>query len=416
MVVGAQNAALTSTDLIVATDTNSVGNYAGSTATGCTAGNVTTNTAVSAAGVVTNTCTAIGTAGGVTGTGTANSLAKWTSTTAQGNSTSTDDGTTTHIGSTNYAITDATGAGTIAGLQTLNGGLTTAGSTVGATFGKITGVHQTTTATGTQDNFNIGSGALILAWNGSANVTFDGFACGGSACSPSNDGQLLYVTAYSSFSMTFAFEAAGSTAANQLLTLGATKSVVQSQGGGILFQYDGVTNNKWIQISWASTRIDSPFTFVGTVAMDSAATVNGLLNVGVTATNAVLAANATSGQSVNHGTLSADASAMMGSITSIGSFTSVTLTLGGGGFTTAAHCWTQITSAPATGSVADVIYVSTVSKSAPVFSCQDATAGGECRELPKLRLFLLRALKRVADPTVTTRQGQPWLHQNAPSG
>jgi hypothetical protein len=187
--------------------------------------------------------------------------------------------------------------------------------------------------------------------------------------------------------MTFAYEAAGSTSANQLITLGATKSVVQGAGGGILFQYDGVTNNKWIQISWASTRIDAPFTFVSTVFMDAAATVNGLLNVGVTATNAVLAAAATSGQSVNHGTLSADASAMMGSITSIGSFTSVTLTLGGGGFTTAAHCWTQITSAPATGSVADVIYVSTVSKSAPVFSCQDATAAGSAANCPNFDYF-----------------------------
>lgn len=96
---------ITSGDLIAATGTATVGNFAGSTPPACTAGNVTTGVAIGANGAVTNTCTAIGTAGGTTGTGTINTLPMWTSATALGDSIATgtassitiDNGTATNV-------------------------------------------------------------------------------------------------------------------------------------------------------------------------------------------------------------------------------------------------------------------------------------------------------------------------------
>lgn len=73
---------LTTGDLVKATGTNTAGNYAGSTATSCTAGNAVTGAALSAGGALTTTCTAIGT---VTGTGTTGDLPAWSSSTALGN-------------------------------------------------------------------------------------------------------------------------------------------------------------------------------------------------------------------------------------------------------------------------------------------------------------------------------------------
>jgi hypothetical protein len=67
--------------------------------------------------------------------------------------------------------------------------------------------------------------------------------------------------------------------------------------------------------------------------------------------------------SVNNGTLSADANNFDGDVTSI-SATSVTLTFGGGGYANFAHCTTQVQGSATVG-----INESTVSATAPVFSC-----------------------------------------------
>jgi hypothetical protein len=86
---------ITSGDLIAATGTSTVGNYAGSTPSACTVGNVTTGVSIGATGALTNTCTAIGTQGGITGGSlTTNVLPKATGATSIGNSSITDDGST----------------------------------------------------------------------------------------------------------------------------------------------------------------------------------------------------------------------------------------------------------------------------------------------------------------------------------
>jgi hypothetical protein len=87
-----QNQPLTATDLLVATDTNQIGDYAGSTAGACSPGSVVTNVAFSASGVVTTTCTPIGTAGGVTGSGSSGDLAVWSDATSLTNFVGTTNG------------------------------------------------------------------------------------------------------------------------------------------------------------------------------------------------------------------------------------------------------------------------------------------------------------------------------------
>ena len=70
-------------------------------------------------------------ASGVTGTGTANTMTKWTGTNTIGNGSSTDNGTTTTLGSSNFSITNSTGATTIlntVGITTPSYALAAAGS------------------------------------------------------------------------------------------------------------------------------------------------------------------------------------------------------------------------------------------------------------------------------------------------
>lgn len=73
---------------------------------------------------------------------------------------------------------------------------------------------------------------------------------------------------------------------------------------------------------------------------------------------------------VNHGTLSADSSNFVGDVSSIGANTSVTLTFGGGGFGTTSHCMVTVEGSATVG-----IQVSTVSATAPVFSCFTLASG-----------------------------------------
>jgi hypothetical protein len=74
--------------------------------------------------------------------------------------------------------------------------------------------------------------------------------------------------------------------------------------------------------------------------------------------------------SVSHGTLSADASNFQGEVTTVGANTSVTLTFGGGGFGTTSHCFLTVEGSSTVG-----MQVSTVSNTAPVFSCFTFTTG-----------------------------------------
>jgi hypothetical protein len=74
--------------------------------------------------------------------------------------------------------------------------------------------------------------------------------------------------------------------------------------------------------------------------------------------------------SANHGTLSGDASNYQGEVTGVGANTSVTLTFGGGGFATTAHCHLTVEGSSTVG-----MQISTVSNTAPVFSCFTLATG-----------------------------------------
>jgi hypothetical protein len=72
----------------------------------------------------------------------------------------------------------------------------------------------------------------------------------------------------------------------------------------------------------------------------------------------------------NHGTLSGDASNFQGEVTGVGANQSVTLTFGGGGFGTTSHCHLTVEGSSTVG-----MQVSTVSNTAPVFSCFTLATG-----------------------------------------
>ena len=78
--VGALSGIITSPDLVVATGTGTVGNYAGSSPTACTTGNLMSNAALSAAGAISLTCSSLASEGIASGTGTTNTIPEWTNT------------------------------------------------------------------------------------------------------------------------------------------------------------------------------------------------------------------------------------------------------------------------------------------------------------------------------------------------
>lgn len=81
----------TNTDLVAFTGANTIGNYAGSTPSACSAGQAVTQPALSAAGALTTTCAAFVPAASVSGT--TNTIPKFTSASAIGNSSLSDNGT-----------------------------------------------------------------------------------------------------------------------------------------------------------------------------------------------------------------------------------------------------------------------------------------------------------------------------------
>lgn len=96
--LGSAAVAGTTNDLAIFTGAHAVGNYAGSTATACSAGNAVTQTALSAAGALTQTCSAF-----PSGTGTTGDLTAWSSSTGIGNYAGTSACSTSAIASLSAA-------------------------------------------------------------------------------------------------------------------------------------------------------------------------------------------------------------------------------------------------------------------------------------------------------------------------
>lgn len=283
----AVNAAVngTNTDLAIYSSAHVLGNYAGSSPSACTTGQAVTTSALSAAGGLTATCTTL-----VSGTN--NTTTKFTGTNTIGNAWALDDGTSWGV-SGKFLITEASGnttvSGTLAsgthtvtgaetvsttlgvtGLSTLTGGFDSSAGP--ATVGKLSGKSQTSSVTGTNNDFNISATTTTLVWSGGSTGTFTGFQCGGSTCSSSNDQQLLLlVNTSASSSEVVKHESASSVAGNRI-DLPGTQQHVLLPNEGMLLQYDG-PSLRWHAIGWASTRIDAPFELVSTVQMDSSVTI-----------------------------------------------------------------------------------------------------------------------------------------------
>lgn len=184
-------------DLSAWTGASTLGNFAGSTGTGCTAGNVTTNVAISAAGAITNTCTAIGTAGGLTGTLTAGKIP------VAASPTSLTDGSWSDTGS---ALSTSS---TVA----VNAQFTTANQIL------RTGIITPTALNTTTNNYNPTglSGASIIIQSATAATAITGLVA-----QPTGTVVTIVVPTTSTFPITLSNLNGGSSAANQFRLPGST--------------------------------------------------------------------------------------------------------------------------------------------------------------------------------------------------
>lgn len=125
---------------------------------------------------------------------------------------------------------------------------------------------QSSTVTGTQDDFALSANATRLVWTGASQVTFDGFAGG-------VDGRILIVENASAgpSTLTIASEAAGSTAVNRATGTANANIVVTGAGSQAILLYEGSTS-RWRLIGLSSTTLSqgitlgSPVTMSGTIS------------------------------------------------------------------------------------------------------------------------------------------------------
>lgn len=120
--------------------------------------------------------------------------------------------------------------------------------------------EQTSTVTGTQNDFALTAQASTLTWNGASPVTFTGFAGGTS-------GRVLLIVNVSATTLTLNTESGSSTAANRLTLLGGTSQVVGSNGAAFL-RYDGA-NSRWRVIAINSSQFGATLTATANITFSS---------------------------------------------------------------------------------------------------------------------------------------------------
>lgn len=126
---------------------------------------------------------------------------------------------------------------------------------------------QTSTVTGTQNDFTINAGVTVLRWSGASNATFNGFTGG-------SDGRVLVIiNAAASADLTIAPEAGASTAANRTLNWGGTTNLVlhpvaTNVNSNATLIYDNTTA-RWRLSTFVSQRIDQGFEWGGVSQFDS---------------------------------------------------------------------------------------------------------------------------------------------------
>lgn len=282
---GGVTGAGTSPDLAIWSAGSAIADYAGSSPSACTAGNVVTGTSLSAAGVLAHTCTAIGTAGGVTGTGTTNTISKFTGSTAVGNSSVTDNGTTFAINTNQFTVTEASGA-TAAGSLTVNATAATGAGDIEATTAKVATTLTAGAVVGTTQSSTATTTQNDFAINASATILrWSGASAvtfGG--FTGGTDGRLLIViNASSTQTLALSNLAAGSTAANRLINIASKDLNLVGVNAAALYEYDG-TASEWRMLSIFSTTIDYSITYVaGLTLSNSLAGTTGAFSSGIVA-------------------------------------------------------------------------------------------------------------------------------------
>lgn len=135
----------------------------------------------------------------------------------------------------------------------------------------LAGGTQTTTVTGTQDNFALTTGCGLLRVNNASLVTFRGFSAG-------VDGQQLVVVSIGAGEVDFAHENTNSSAANRLHNFATVGNTPLAAGvGTAVFRYDGTTQRwrlihheqgAWISVPYSAGNF-STFAGAGTWTVDS---------------------------------------------------------------------------------------------------------------------------------------------------
>lgn len=107
-----------------------------------------------------------------------------------------------------------------------------------------TSVEQSTSVTGTQNNFDLSAGNVSLLCSGASAVIFTGFTVGGAA--PSAGARVTLINAATS-TVRVAYQDTGSTAAHRVISPSVRGQMVGA-GGAITLVYDGATSRWRVQV------------------------------------------------------------------------------------------------------------------------------------------------------------------------
>jgi len=171
---------------------------------------------------------------------------------------------------TNSLIT-ATGANSIGCVSSTDDGTTFTNQQALSQAGSVafTGV-QTTSATGTQNNFTINAGTLVLRASPASATTYSGFTGG-------TEGRMLIVEVTGAGVVTLTNLDAGSTSANQLLVNGGSgATLVGGTTNSTAFLLYDATASHWRMIAQNSTTIAGAITIGNTLTANGISTTGGL--------------------------------------------------------------------------------------------------------------------------------------------
>jgi hypothetical protein len=116
------------------------------------------------------------------------------------------------------------------------------------------GVVQTTTSTGTQNNFSLTANCAVLRCNNASELTITGMSAG-------QDGQRLIVVSIGAGHVKFSHQAAGSTAANRLINTATSGPTPIAAGkGAATYVYDATTARWRLAQHFQGAPIAVPYT------------------------------------------------------------------------------------------------------------------------------------------------------------